>query len=76
MSKKTDRSWKHLWHLRGEGYGGYAEDYESRPDLQRLNDARHWWMGHMPWTGSVPSDTELLEAYAKRGPGQPVRGHT
>jgi hypothetical protein len=74
LSEETDLSWKGLWHRRGECYGGkpetcpwHTEDYESRPDLQRLNNARHWWMGHMPWEGHVPSDAEVLEAYAKRG---------
>lgn len=37
-------------------------------DLAVLNAARRWWLDHMPWLGYVPTDAEVLEAYAKRQP--------
>ena len=28
-----------------------------------LNAARRWWLDHMPWTGEIPADAEVLKAY-------------
>jgi len=35
-------------------------------DLAVLNAARRWWLDNMPWIGHVPTDDEVLEAYANR----------
>jgi hypothetical protein len=36
-------------------------------DLVTLNAARNWWLDCRPYIGRVPTDAEVLEAYAKRG---------
>jgi hypothetical protein len=38
-------------------------------DLAELNAARLWWQDHMPYIGRVPTDAEVLEAYAEHGAG-------
>jgi len=35
-------------------------------DVALLNAARWWWQDHIPDIGRVPTEEEILEAYAKR----------
>ncbi len=33
--------------------------------MNLLNAARQWWLDNMPYIGKVPTDDEVLQAYAQ-----------
>ena len=43
-------------------------------DLAALNAARGWWQDHIPDIGRMPTDDEVLEAYANRDQPDPLAG--